>query len=83
MRLPRKIDLGLAVVHVRLVTQAEMREASEAEDDEEVPDGYWDPEADSILIGRWLKTNKHKREVYWHELLHVMNDHHYWSQHSK
>ena len=82
MRLPRKLDLGLAVVSVRLVTQAEMREASECEADEPPPDGFWDPESDSILIGRWLRSNRRKREVYWHEILHCANDQHYWSQHS-
>lgn len=81
MRLPRKIDLGLAVVSVKLVTKAEMREASDTEPDEEVPDGHWDPETDSILVGRWLPM-KQKREVYYHELIHALNDSQYFSQHS-
>ncbi len=80
MRLPRKLDLGLAVVSVRLVTQAEMREASECEADETPPDGFWDPESDSILIGKWLPL-KQKREVYFHELIHALNDSAYFSQH--
>ena len=83
MRLPRKIDLGLAVITVRLVNRAEMREASETEADEDPPDGYWDAESDSILVGRWLKTNKHKREVFFHEILHAIHDSAYWSQHSE
>jgi hypothetical protein len=82
MRLPRKIDLGLAVISIRLVSQAEMRDASDADDpSESPPDGFWDAESDSILIGRWIRSNKHKREIYFHEILHAINDSAYWSQH--
>lgn len=80
MRLPRKIDLGLAVVSVRLVTKAEMKIAVDDDDDEGLPDGFWDPDSDSILVGKWLSP-KQKREVYYHELLHVINDSAYFSQH--
>ena len=80
MRLPTRVDIGFAVVRVRSVTKAEMHREAECAHDEEPPDGLWDPEEEAILVGRWL-TQKRKREVYTHELIHAINDVGYWSQH--
>jgi Zn-dependent peptidase ImmA (M78 family) len=73
-RLPSKIDLGLELVHVKLVTKKEMREECDLETEEDsTPEGVWDYDQDTIFIGRWLSP-KRKREVLFHELVHAMID---------
>ena len=81
MRLPRRVDIGLAILRVRSVSKAELRREGECDhEDDPTPDGLWDSEEETILVGRWLNA-KRKREVYAHELIHAVNDVAYWSQH--
>lgn len=72
-RLPTKIDLGLEMVHVRVVGKAEMRLEADCEADEPTPEGLWDYGEDTVWVGRWLSA-KRKREVLFHELVHAMID---------
>jgi len=72
-RLPSKIDLGLALLNVKLLTKKEMREEAECEDDDPTPEGMWCDEHDTVFLGRWLSA-KRKREVLFHELVHAMID---------
>jgi Zn-dependent peptidase ImmA (M78 family) len=72
-RLPSKIDLGLELVHVKLVTKAKMRDEADCDDDDPTPEGMWDYSEDTVYVGRWLSA-KRKREVLFHELVHAMID---------
>lgn len=79
-RLPKKIDFGVAVVHVHQVTIPEMRDIMEAEPGEATADGCWDAETDGIYILKKLSL-KRKREVLFHELVHAAVDNQYWAKH--
>lgn len=79
--LPRKLDFGIAVIHINLVGVKEMREVCDAEADEPTPDGCWDADTDGIYILRKL-SHKRKREVLFHELVHAAVDNQYWAKHT-
>jgi len=77
-RLPKVVHVGLGYkVRIILASQTEIREAFD--DDEISLDGCWVsseegyPEAGVIYIHNKLSSTR-KREVYWHELLHAIND---------
>lgn len=72
-RIPKRLNLGLAVIDVRLVTRAEMAMEMECETDDPVPEGAWVDEDDAIYLRNDL-TAKRKREVLFHELGHAMID---------
>lgn len=72
-RIPRKINFGLAVVTVKKVSRAEMRDILECEEDDEEPEGAWICEDDLILLGKWL-TGAKLRRVFLHEILHCACD---------
>jgi len=80
MRLPSKLDLGLAILHVRMVGVREMRAAAECDEEDACPDGLWDADEETIYILKYLSP-KRKREVFWHEIKHAVNDQDYWSRH--
>lgn len=77
MRLPHRIDFGVAVIPIRQVGKREMREIAECDEDDVTPDGLWDGDDGVIYL---LKTapNRQKREVLFHEIVHAANDHTYW-----
>lgn len=79
MRLPRRLDLGLAAIQVRIVSRREMAEAADCESGDDPPDGLWDDEGGTIYVGRWLPAAQ-KRVVFWHEMKHAVNDADYWSR---
>jgi hypothetical protein len=79
MRLPRRLDLGLAVIQIRLVGKRELWEAADCEPGDVQPDGAWDADDGTIYVGRWLKAEQ-KRVVFWHEVKHAVNDADYWSR---
>lgn len=72
-RLPKRLDLGLAYVHVKSVTKAQMREEAECDEEDVTPEGLWSDEDDTIYLGKWLSA-KRKREVLFHELTHAVLD---------
>lgn len=78
-KIPRKIDFGLVVIKIIFVSIAEMRELAECESDEIAPDGLWNPENETIYIRKRLHP-AHRRDVFWHELKHMVNDVDYWSR---
>lgn len=78
-KIPKKIDFGLALIRIEFVSIAAMRQLAECEEDEGVPDGLWDPEHDVIYIRKRLHPAK-RRDVFWHELKHMVNDVDYWSR---
>jgi Zn-dependent peptidase ImmA (M78 family) len=80
-RIPSVVDFGLAVIHIRQVTVAEMRDECDAEADEITPDGLWDAESDTIFLLRKL-SRRRKREVLFHELVHAAVDNQYWARHA-
>ncbi|HEY5959950.1 MAG TPA: hypothetical protein VIV60_25520 [Polyangiaceae bacterium] len=69
----------MALVPLKQVTVREMREASECEDDDPTPDGLWDADTETIYLLRKL-SNKQKRVVLFHEVIHCANDNNYWSR---
>jgi hypothetical protein len=71
--LPRRIDFGLAVIHLRQVGVKEIREEADCEADDPTPDGLWDAAAETIFVLRRLSL-KRKREVLFHELVHAAVD---------
>lgn len=79
-RLPKKIDFGIAVIHIQQVTPTQMRDEAEIEPDEMVPDGMWDANTDTIYILKKLPLSL-KREVLFHEMVHAAMDNHYWAKH--
>ena len=79
MRLPTRLDLGLACLQVRQVTVKEMRIAAECEDDDGTPDGLWDAEGETIFLLKAM-TNEKKRHVFFHEVIHAINDSSYWAR---
>lgn len=79
-RLPKKIDFGIAVIHIHQVTPAQMREICDAEFGEATPDGCWDADTDGIYLLKKL-SQKRKREVLFHELVHAAVDNQYWAKH--
>lgn len=56
-RLPRKVDLGLMVVHLERVTDAQMREECDCDPDDVTPDGAWLGVDDGRIL--LLKSTKH------------------------
>jgi len=79
-RLPKRIDFGVAVIHIQQVTPTRMRDECDAEADEPTPDGLWDCSSDTIYILKKLPL-KRKREVLFHEMVHAAMDSHYWMKH--
>ena len=79
-RLPRRVPLGRGYhLTVVLASQTVLRELAEADDDESL-DGVWDNKlgttnghAGTIYIHNTL-TSAQRWGVYWHELLHAVND---------
>jgi Zn-dependent peptidase ImmA (M78 family) len=82
--IPKTIDLGFHLIHVRMVSKKEVRAEEKEEgssatwdgydrDIWELPGGWWEPEVDEICIGKWL-TNAQKRYVLCHELVHAALD---------
>lgn len=73
--IPDEIDVGSHLIHVRLVTKRQMRE--ELDDNDPLPfeevRGLWDPDQDTIFIGKWL-PKKTQRRVLLHELIHACID---------
>lgn len=78
-RLKAKVDLGLGVIPIILVSPARMRELAECDADDVTPNGLWDDEHEVIYIGQWLPW-KEKRKVFWHELRHAVADLEYWGE---
>ena len=71
--LPKKVDFGIAVAHVELVSKAKMRELAECEEDDYTPEGLFDGDIDTVFVGGWLRKRR-KREVLMHELAHFCLD---------
>ena len=79
-RLPRRVSLGRDYhITIVLASQTVLRELAEADDDESL-DGVWDAKlgttngyAGTIYIHNKL-TVAQRWGVYWHELLHAVND---------
>lgn len=80
LRLPKKVDFGIAVIHIQQVAVKEMREAADCEEDEITPDGCWVAEDDTIYILKKLPLKK-KRTVLFHEMIHAAVDNEYWMKH--
>ena len=78
-RLKSKIDLGLGVIPIILVSPAQMRDHADCEEDDVTPNGLWDHDLEVIYIGKWLPW-KEKRKVFWHELRHAVADLEYWGE---
>ena len=79
-RLPRCVRIGRGYhLIVVLANQTTLREIAEAEDDE-LLDGFWDSKLSTIggLAGIIYIHNKltvaQRWDIYWHELLHAVND---------
>jgi len=74
--IPTEIDLGSALIHVKLVTKKQMIEALENEmelKEDEALQGLWDAEEDTIYIGKWLPIMV-QRWILFHELVHACID---------
>lgn len=80
MRVPSRINLGLAVVRIKQVSVRDMRLEAECEDDDPTPDGLWDADGDVILVLRKLSSRR-KGEVLLHEIQHAVIDAEYWRRH--
>jgi len=73
-RLPRSVNLGRGyLVKIRVMPMAELKHAAGIEDEEGAVDGAWEHETLTIYIDRGLSI-KRRWEIYWHELLHAVND---------
>lgn len=79
MHIPKKLDFGLALIQVRFVSIKEMKELQDWEEGDPVADGMWDPDEDTIFIRKRLPPQL-RRDVYWHEIKHCVNDTDYWSR---
>jgi len=71
--LPKQVDLGFAVVHVKYVGDKKLREEGECEDDEATPEGLWVDIDDTIYIRKSMSLAR-KRYIILHELVHAMID---------
>ncbi len=80
MRVPHRINLGLAEVRIKQVSVKDMRLEAECEDDDPTPDGLWDADNDRILVLRKLSSRR-KGEVILHEIQHAVIDAEYWRRH--
>ncbi len=73
-RLPRVVHLGLGYkIKVALVPQSFLRELADDDDEQQNYDGIWLDERKTIYIDKALRASD-RREVYWHELIHALND---------
>ena len=80
MRLPKKVDFGIAVIHIQQVTPKQMADKCDLDEGEMPPDGAWDADSDTIYILKKLPLQR-KREVLFHEMVHAAMDNHYWMKH--
>jgi len=73
--IPSQIDLGAFLLHVKMVGKREMIEESEWEDDdtEEIPQGLWCPNEETILIAKWVSKTE-QRWALLHEMGHASLD---------
>lgn len=72
VRLPRRVHLGNGhVVTVTLVSRQTLKDLNGDED--EPLEGLWDSDTRAIYVLRSLGSADRWR-VYWHELLHAVND---------
>lgn len=73
-RLPRRVQLGRGnIIKVAIVSPTVLREAFEDEDPDSTLTGGWDSEINTIFIRSDLPLAR-RWYVYWHELLHAVND---------
>lgn len=79
-RLPSRIDFGVAILNVRQLSVKDMRLEADCDEYDPTPDGLWDSEQDTIFMLRRLSQRK-KREVLAHELIHAAVDNEYWNKH--
>jgi len=70
--LPKVIDLGF---HLLRVVELPKKDFYKELDEDEPGDvrGFWDPDEDLIVIGKWL-PRKEKRQILLHELIHAIID---------
>lgn len=73
-RLPRKVDLGLLVVHLERVTEAQMREETDCDTDDCTPDGAWMGVDDCRILLLKSLRGAALRRVFFHELKHAIVD---------
>jgi Zn-dependent peptidase ImmA (M78 family) len=82
--IPKTVDLGFHLIHIRLIGKREMRAELALEEGDEIWDGYsrdlwelpggwWENDVDEIAIGKWL-TRRQQRYVLCHELVHAALD---------
>lgn len=72
-RLPKEVKLGRGyVVHIILATPEQIKKGLPTD---KVGDaaGYWEPESFAIYIDNTLGLAR-QWTVYWHELIHAVND---------
>lgn len=73
--IPSQIDLGAFLLHIKMVGKREMIEESEWEpvDGVEIPHGLWDPEEETIYLGKWV-SKQTQRWALLHEIGHAVLD---------
>lgn len=78
MRLPRSVRLPFGyVVLVKIVSDAEMKDAADCDGGDDTPDGCWDVDTRTIFICRAAPL-KRQKYVLGHELGHALWD---WQHH--
>lgn len=73
-RLPRKVDLGLMLVHLERVSHAVMRSETDCDPDDETPDGAWMGVDDGRILLLKSLRGANLRRVFCHELKHALID---------
>ncbi len=81
-RLPRTVSLGHYKIHVVLASQTILREVAEEDESSSLYDGCWvpdykEPVFGTIYVDAKLSAKK-KWDVFFHELVHAVNDLHAW-----
>ena len=70
--LPKKIDLGFALITVRYVGAKRMRDEGECEEGDLTPEGLWDTDHDTIWVLK--QSRKSMQVIICHELVHAAMD---------
>jgi hypothetical protein len=81
-RLPRTTTVGRHKIRTLLVSQTVLREIGEVEDEAVRLDGLWVPTYEAPVFGTIYVEQRlplaKKWDVYFHELIHAVNDLHAW-----